>query len=421
MSRFFNKALFTFGVTGILMCIMMSCGVPSFPENKTVPGGNSSVEQNTYGSITINPVNATLSEDYMRGVDASEVKALEEAGVVFYDEDNSQKDVFQILSAHGVNWIRLRIWNDYTKADSSGWGPYGSNNLSRTINMAQRAKKYGMKVLLDFHYSDTWADPGKQICPDMWKDISDIDELTLAVADWTKSILLSMKDAGCIPDMVQLGNENEGGIFTTNSAVSVPLGLTNSAKVLSEASKAVRAVSDKIEIMLHMSAGGDSARLTGFYNNFISKIDCDAVGLSYYPYYSGHKTVTGLAENCEKIKNTYNKKAIVAEISYSYSLDAWCDYTSNAFYTEQEKISAVNLPEYANGASSIPASLQNQAGVVREVIEKTAAKGAAGIFYWGGCYLGVEGKVQSAWENQALFDPNGKALPSLNVMNVRGK
>ena len=131
MNKSLSKIFFVSGVITIV-ALFASCDLPHYPENNIVPGSNASIEQNAYSPLTIAPVNASLPSDYMRGIDASEVKALEEAGFVFYDEDNSQKDVFEILKLHGVNWIRLRIWNDYTKADTSEWAPYGFNNLNRT-------------------------------------------------------------------------------------------------------------------------------------------------------------------------------------------------------------------------------------------------------------------------------------------------
>jgi len=408
---------------GLLASVFTSCEAPGYPETEVTPGTSGNTELTSYDALTISPVNAALGADYMRGIDASEVRALEECEVKFYDENNQEKDVFKILADHGVNWIRLRIWNDYTKALEDDWGPYGYNNLSRTVNMAQRAVNNGMKVFLDFHYSDTWADPASQKCPAVWAEIDNIDDLKAAVADWTVEVLQEMKTAGCEPAMIQIGNEMEGGIFQCGSAVTSSV--ANSAEILSAVSEKVRAYNPDIQIMLHMSRGGNAGVLTNFYNNFVSKVDCDAVGLSYYPYYTSHGTIANLQANVDKIVNTYNKKAVIAEISYGYSKEAWSDTTDNTFYEDQEAVAASMLTGYAgitkeNGKSVIKGSLENQAGVVREVIEKTAAKGASGLFYWGACYLGVDDLMPSAWENQALFDVNGKVLPTLDVMAVKG-
>ena len=424
----------------ILICFLIvftftACGEITYPENMAVkPGSVASKTFNEYDDLSIKPVSAALPSDYMRGVDASEVKALEECGIKFYDSDNTEKDVFAIFANHGVNWVRLRIWNDYTVAMDTSYGnlgkdyfaPYGWNNLERTINMAKRAKANGLKVLLDFHYSDSWTDPAKQFLPKMWQDyISDVDALAKAVADYTKDVILAMKDAGCAPDMIQLGNESEGGLFKKDYLGN---GLNFShdeiASCLVAAAKVIREELPDCKIMLHMSRGGDKNYLTSFFTNYVNKmVDgetklCDAVGLSYYPFYSSHKTVDDLAANCETIKNA-GYEPVVAEISYCYDRDAWTDNTSNIFY-DQQTVSGTNMPNLADASGKIEGTIENQALVVREVIEKTAATGSTGIFYWGTCYLGVTGPMNSAYENQTLFDVNGKVLPSMDVFAVKG-
>ncbi len=369
---------------------------------------------------TYAPVAAKLDSDFMRGFDASEVKALEEAGISFYDENGKKTDIFKILADNGVNWIRLRIWNDYTKEMNAEWKPYGFNNLERTIDMAKRAKANGLKLLLDFHYSDNWADPQKQKCPDMWKRITTVDELAAAVATWTGNILTQMKTAGCAPDMVQLGNEMEGGIFKTNAGCTVSV--ADSATILNTAASTVRSTLPGCQIMLHMSRGGNPQVLSNFYTNFISKVDCDVVGLSYYPFYEDHGTITQLQQNVNTIVTTYKKKAVIAETSYCYDTSVWMDNTNNEFWTDKEPVAAKNLTTYAGITNGkITASVENQAGVIREIIEKSAQKSGTGVFYWGGAYLGVTGTMDSSWENQALFDTNGKMLPSLKVLAVKGE
>lgn len=419
----------------LLVFSITACNEITYPENLAVkPGSVAGKTFTEYEDLNIQPVAASLSEEYMRGVDASEVKALEECGIKFYDSDNTEKDVFEIFANHGVNWVRLRIWNDYTVAmdpaygnlGSAYWAPYGWNNLSRTIAMAKRAKAHGLKVLLDFHYSDNWADPAKQFLPKMWEGITDVEELSKAVADYTEEVILAMKEASCEPDMIQLGNESEGGLFKKDSnGNTLSFSHSDGAACLVEAAKVIRSVLPNCKIMLHMSAGGDTNRLNSFYTNYVDKMKdsegnslCDAVGLSYYPFYTNHKTVDGLASNCETIKSK-GHEPVVVEVSYGYDKAAYTDTTSNSFYTDQEINSATNIPSLAKDGK-IEATIENQALVVREVIEKSAQKGGAGVFYWGTCYLGVEGIMNSGYENQALFDVNGKVLPSMDVFAVKG-
>lgn len=420
----------------VMALILSACSTPTYPSSDSVkPGSSSAVTQNEYSELTINPVNATLGSSYMRGIDASEVRALEENGQKFYNSDDGEQDVFAILAANGVNWIRLRIWNDYTQELSASWAPYGYNNLARTINMAQRAKKYGMKVLLDFHYSDTWADPSKQKCPAMWSTIDNAADMGTAVAKWTTEILTKMKAAGCAPDMVQLGNEMEGGLFLTGGAF-VP-STSGTVTILTAAATAVRTFDSNCLIMLHMSRGGNSSVLSSFLTNYATKVDCDVVGLSYYPFYTTHGTITNLKTNIATIVGTSayanggKLKAVIAETSFAYGL-TYTDTTSNEFWTsdttssDDEVIAASLLTTYpgittdSSGNKRIVASVANQAGVIREIIEKSASSGATGIFCWGSCYLGIDKVMPSSWENQAFFDVHGKVLPSLKVMSVAG-
>lgn len=419
----------------LLVISITACSEITYPENLAVkPGSVAGKTFTEYEDLNIQPVAASLSEEYMRGVDASEVKALEECGIKFYDSDNTEKDVFEIFANHGVNWVRLRIWNDYTVAmdstygnlGSAYWAPYGWNNLSRTIAMAKRAKAHGLKILLDFHYSDTWADPSKQFLPEMWSDYKDNPEaLAKAVASYTKEIVIAMKEANCAPDMIQLGNESEGGLFKKDYLGNqLSLSHSDGAACLVEAAKVIRELLPKCKIMLHMSAGGDANRLASFFNNYVNKmVDgetklCDAVGLSYYPFYSSHKTLDELVANCETIK-AKGYEPVIAEISYAYSTTAWSDSTGNIF-SNQQATAGNSISSLADSTGKIEATIENQALVVREVLEKTAAAGSTGIFYWGTCYLGVDDIMASAYENQALFDVQGKVLPSMDVFAVKG-
>ncbi|MBQ4553723.1 MAG: glycosyl hydrolase 53 family protein [Spirochaetaceae bacterium] len=419
----------------LLVISITACSEISYPENLAVkPGSVAGKTFTEYEDLNIQPVAASLSEDYMRGVDASEVKALEECGLKFYDSDNTEKDVFEIFANHGVNWVRLRIWNDYTVAMDPAYGalgdsyfaPYGWNNLSRTINMAKRAKVNGLKVLLDFHYSDTWTDPAKQFLPKMWQEYKENSEaLAVAVADYTKEIIVAMKEADCAPDMIQLGNESEGGLFKKDYLGNeLSFNHDQISACLVAAAKVVREELPECEIMLHMSAGGDTGRLSNFFTNYVNKmVDgdtklCDAVGLSYYPFYSSHKTLDNLVINCETIKEK-GYKPVIAEISYCYNKDAYTDNLGNIFYNQSD-VAGTNIPSLADKEGKIEGTIENQALVVREVLEKTAAAGSTGIFYWGTCYLGVDDIMASAYENQALFDAQGKVLPSMDVFAVKG-
>lgn len=415
-----------------------SCKAPEYSDNADdiKPGSNAELSFTDYSSYSIHAMN--VSDDFMRGVDVSEVAALEELGQKWYDSDNIEKDLFVILKNHGVNWVRIRIWNDYTVALNDSWGPYGYNNEKRALSMAKRAKSAGLKIFLDFHYSDNWADPAKQYMPEMWKNFVeedgvaldsesiDVDGLSKAVADYTKTILEALNSAGCPPDMVQLGNEMQGGIFSktrTNASsadgsdgLATKLTLDQRYTILKAAKAAVKSLDSDILVALHCS---DPAKyLTNFLNSYIANVDPDVVAISYYPYYSGHGSDSQLAGFIESIK-AKGKEAVVAEVSYSYDKDAWTDDTGNTFYETQESQAATQLAGYSGiKDGKISASIENQAGVVTYIAEIAAEKGASGLFYWGGCYLGIKPGMASSWENQALFDSSGKVLPSIDMFSV---
>ena len=160
--------------------------------------------------VTIKQV-AGVPADFIKGADVSMLAEVEKHGGKFYDEKGVEKDAMLILKENGFNYIRLRIWNDPKDAAGNGYGG-GNNDLATTIALAKRAKANGMKFLLDFHYSDFWTDPGRQNKPKAWASMN-IEQMTQALHDYTKSTVAEFKKAGVLPDMVQIGNEINGGML----------------------------------------------------------------------------------------------------------------------------------------------------------------------------------------------------------------
>lgn len=374
-----------------------------------------------------------LGAAFMRGFDASMVSQLEEYGSSFYNENGTKEDIFKILKAHGVNWIRLRIWNAPQVSTP------GQNNYERTLAMAKRIKQNGLKFLLDFHYSDSWADPAKQSLPAEWDNVSSIEELCSKVSEYTKKILTDLKSQGCAPDMVQLGNEINSGMFLTKSDGTTPSsidcyswtgdteGNKNLLKVLQSASSAVSEIDSSIKKMIHLaSSKGDD--FDWWFKNLqnLKGVDYDYIGLSYYPF-EEHGTLKQLRENISYLKKTYKKQVLVAETSWAWSMEAYGDSTSNIVWYEPAGIQAAknlvdskttqlkNLKTQTySGKKCVQASVQNQATVVKAIMEATSNAGGCGVFYWGGDWI-PNSKIQDTWENQTLFDLKGKALESLNV------
>jgi len=242
----------------------------------------------------------------MLGADISFLPQLEARGMKFTD-NGVQKDAIQILKDHGFNYIRLRIFND--PAADSGYSPAkGFCDLEHTKAMAKRVKAAGLKLLLDFHYSDTWADPGKQFKPAAWKGYN-FDQLTQAVREYTKSVLLALKEQGTLPDMVQVGNEINHGILW-------PDGNTRNMDTLTTFLKAgiagVHDVDPSINIMLHIACGGQNTESRFFVDNMLShQVDFQVIGESYYPQW--HGTPEELKSNLTDLATRYKQAVVVAE------------------------------------------------------------------------------------------------------------
>lgn len=388
--------------------------------------------------LSVRPV-PDLAKGFIMGADVSMLDQLEKSGATFSDEKEKAGDCLAILKSGGINWIRLRIWNDPVNREdvvdggrviSKAGDPVGGGNddLAAYIRIARRAKKLGLKVLADFHYSDFWADPSKQTMPYAWKGLT-LDELEKAIYDYTSSCLKSMRAGGAAPDMVQVGNEIDGGFLWPlgkvwqSSADEVVGGEDGFAALLEEAIRAVRDgdparanPAKRIKVMIHASNGGDNALFRKVFDPLVQRnLDFDVIGLSFYPYW--HGKISDLAANMADLESRYGKELIVAETAYAWTLEPGDDLP-NSFGPGTDKLGGYK------------ATVQGQATALGDVIAAVAgtpgAKGI-GVFYWEPDWIPVKGAGWrtgdgNAWENQALFDYKGKALPSLDVFRlVRAK
>ncbi len=247
--------------------------------------------------------------DKMLGADISFLPELEARGMKFSDK-GVEKDAIQILKDHGFNYVRLRIFND--PARDSGYSPgKGFCDLANTKKMAKRVKDAGMKLLLDFHYSDYWADPGKQYKPAAWRSAS-FEELKKKVYDFTKDVIQQLKEQGTTPDMVQVGNEINHGIIWPEGNVSNFDGL---AQLINAGTAATKAVDPSITMMLHVALGGQNDESVFFIDNMIARgVYFDVIGESYYPKW--HGTLDDLRDNLNDLVRRYGKDVIVVEYSH---------------------------------------------------------------------------------------------------------
>jgi len=368
----------------------------------------------------VNPVDG-LNTDFIMGADVSMLGEIEKNGGKYYDQ-GTEGDALEILKNHGVNWIRLRIWNDPTDGNGKPLGG-GNNDLPRTVEIATKAKSLGLKFLLDFHYSDWWADPGKQNIPKAWKDF-DSTQLNQAVYDYTAQVMQALAKADAMPEIVQIGNEVNSGMLwpagkTWGEGNEVAGGYDGFAELLSQGIQAVRDndlngddPQKKIKIAIHLADGGNNDLYHTVFDELTKRnMDFDIIGLSYYSFW--HGSLDRFANNMNDVSERYQKDVLVLEAAYPYTTedaDGYANLVGGG---------VLDLGGYK-------ATVQGQATAMRDIIEavnNVPNDRGLGIFYWEPEWIPVNGagwaaEQGNAWENLAMFDFEGNALPSLNVFNA---
>jgi len=253
------------------------------------------------------PAKKHIHFDKILGADISFLPELEAEGHKFYD-NGIQKDPIQILKDHGFNYIRLRIFNN--PAADSGYSKKGYCDLENTKKMALRIKAAGMGFLLDFHYSDNWADPGKQHKPKAWES-ANYQALQDSLRAFTKNTLLALKQQGTLPDMVQVGNEISHGMLWPDGRLK---NLDTLAAFLKAGVQGVKDVDKSIQIMLHIACGGENAESRYFLDNMLKRdVKFDIIGESYYPEW--HGPTDSLSRNLADLNHRYKQDVIVVEYS----------------------------------------------------------------------------------------------------------
>lgn len=317
----------------------------------------------------INVKKVALADDFITGADLSSYIALKDSGVVFRDENGkplSDAEFFSYLRDGGMNWVRIRIWNDPYNSSGNGYGG-GNNDLEKAIRLGQMVTKAGMRVLIDFHYSDFWADPKKQKAPKAWAGYS-IAEKEDAVYKFTLDSLNALKSAGVDVGMVQVGNE-------TNNGIAGETAWENMAKLFKAGSRAVREFDKNCLVAVHFTdpqkGYADIAKRL-----HDSEIDYDVFGSSYYPF--GHGDASNLKSVLEYIVETYGKKVMAAETSWPTTL---IDGDGYGMATPPSIPDMYKDQDYG-------VSVQGQADEMQELISKVNAINdtypgkSIGVFYW---------------------------------------
>ena len=362
---------------------------------------------------------------YIKGMDLSTMDELEQLGAKYYDH-GEEKDILEIMKSYDIDMIRLRLWNDPYSLKGEPYGA-GTNDLDATLRMGKKITEAGMKVLLNFHYSDFWADPGKQYKPKAWENYT-VQELEEAVYDYTFTAIKYLQDNGVAIGMVQIGNELTNGLLWPEGQLP---NYDNVARFVSSGLRAAKAADKSIPLMIHLDNGGNNELYRRWFDNYIEQggEDFDIIGMSYYPFW--HGTLDQLSYNMKDIAERYGKEIVIAEVSMGYTMKDYKEYEKlsdeerKGYATRPELIEKIDYPMTVEGQRDFMLDLLRR-------IEEIPNGLGRGFFWWEPAWIPVpgsgwatpasleyihdKGPCGNEWANQALLDYDGNVLPALEVI-----
>jgi len=353
-------------------------------------------------NVIIDDEEIVLVPDFYFGADLSYVNEMEDCGVVYKDANNSIKNPFSIFKESGANLVRVRLWHN------PSWTQYSNyEDVKKTI---AKAKAEGMKVLLDFHYSDTWADPQNQEIPAAWaSQLNNTESLGELLYNYTYSTLENLSNSNLLPDIVQVGNEINGMILQ-QGILKWPIDWQRNSYLLNKGILAVRDISalknKEIGVMLHIAQPEnglwwfEQATQNGV-------IDFDWIGLSYYPKWSEY-TLDNVSNAFKTLISTYNKRLMVVETAYPFTLE--------------DSDSAGNILGEDALIAGYPATEQGQLNFLNKLVEVIESSGGEGLIYWEPAWVSSNCSTLwgqgSHWDNATLFDHNFKANLGMKFYNA---
>jgi arabinogalactan endo-1,4-beta-galactosidase len=330
----------------------------------------------------------------MLGADVSTAQRAIDLGAKYYDASGTAKDPLDILKGAGVNYVRLRVWNN----PASGY-----NNKAKVLAYAKTVKAKGLKLLIDFHYSDTWADPGKQYKPAAWSGHG-ISQLQTDVYNYTYDVCNSLKAQGTTPDSVQIGNEINVGMLWDDGKV-VNNDFTNLSLLLKSGYNATKACNSGTQVIIHTADADSDSNARWFYDGIKAKgVSWDITGLSYYCMW--HGTLANMGSVVSDMKSRYGKDVIIAETAYPFTTGN-ADSTSNSV---------------TSGCSGYPLTWAGQGAEFTAVQNTARSAGAIGVFYWEPTWYAVTGNgwdpadinnSGDGWDNMAVFNWTGQVNPNV--------
>jgi arabinogalactan endo-1,4-beta-galactosidase len=333
----------------------------------------------------------------IKGSDVSSIPKSEALGGTYRTSSGTLADPLAVLKSAGQNYARVKVW--VNPAD-------GYNNKARVLALAKRVKAQGMKLLVDFHYSDTWADPGAQSKPAAWAGHS-YSQLKTDVYNHTYDVLNALKAQGTTADMVQVGNEINGGMLWSEGSTS---NWSQLAGLLNSGYDAVKAVNSATQVALHLAKGGDLSGTRWWFDSAVANgVKFDVIGLSYYGYW--HGTLHDFQTTLDDAAGRYGKPVFVAETAYPFRLDS-----------EDTHENIIDLDsELVPGYPATPAGQTRWMNDIASIVEAVPNGRGLGVFYWESTWTAVTGNgwdptnpaSGNGWENQALFGYDDRALPAM--------
>ena len=402
---------------------------------------NDSVVKNA--AVDVKKTDKELSSDFIMGMDISSMISELDSGVVYKDyEGNELKtldDICKFLADQGINHIRIRVWNNPYDTNGKGYGG-GNNDVAKAKQFADACRNAGIKMLVDFHCSDLWTDPGKQQAPKAWKGYT-VEQKAQALTEFITNSLNTIDSSKDVVDMVQVGNETTNGFIGETSQ-------TNMCTLFSAGAEGVKNYNENVKVVIHLTNPEKGKMTTWAKILDDNSVNYDILATSYYPYW--HGTLANLAKEFKTVKETYNKDVMVAETSYAYTLEDSDGHDNTV---------RVGNNDTGNDTTE-PFTEQGQAAAIRNLINTVNNAGGLGVYYWEPAWLtvgdtrGLTGDAYdkqvaankvlweengsgwassyakeydandagkwyggSAVDNEAMFYPDGTASPSLHVWN----
>lgn len=366
------------------------------------------------------------------GIDTSTILEEYNSGAKYYDNGRQLKkfEALDMFRKNGVTHMRIRLWNNpYDEEGNKYLG--GTCDLDNFIKLSKIAMERGYKILLDLHYSDFWADPGKQTPPKGWEDLAFLDVCD-KVYNYTLDVLKVSKENNIDIDLVQIGNEITNGMIWPYGRLiedgdNPRTGYDKLAKLLKEGIKATREVYPNSKIILHLERSYDQAIYNEFFTNIIEEgVDFDIIGASYYPYW--HGTFKQFFDNMEMCKG-FNKEIMVMELGYAFTLEDYIKNQNGGLVVCESNVKDFGFIE------EYPLSVSGQEKFIEDFLALAKERSLDGVFYWeplwipgkdicwaskaGQKYIGEEGKpTRNEWANQCLFDYDGNKLPSFDKFKL---